>query len=248
MMPFVPSVYSSVMLRRIKVSQATCHPFHVGNHGTLEVMVSNPSALPLPAVSIQVPDSEDNAQCDMKGRSQTLLRLPIKGETRGTTQAPPLRIQTLFPFSMFTTWKTFSPDGEYVVYPAPEPNAPIWPDSLEHGSRKVRRGEDVIGFRQHHHDDPLNIVDWKATAKAGYAVVREYQDQDSVLYFAWDQVTQLDTEQGVSRLTAWILMADSQGRSYCLDLPGEAGVPPDAGDAQKHACLTALANYRKPAS
>lgn len=263
-LPILPSLYSSWIMRRISIPRAHCYPFHAGSYGTLEVSVANASRFPVPAFSLgeytPAPRSWgglargaamglDPPLGTAKGvllpRQTQQMRLAIAGERRGTHQAPRLRADTRFPFSFFTTWKTFYPQGEYVVYPEPELGAPAWPDTLEHGSRKVRRGEDVVGFRGHHHDDPLNIVDWKASAKTGSMVVREYQDQDSVLHFDWAQVAGLPTEQAISRLTSWILMADSQGRAYCLDLPGAQGVPAGAGDTQKHLCLTALADYKR---
>jgi uncharacterized protein (DUF58 family) len=250
MLPLLPAFYSWLFLRRISITDAFCHPFHAGNHGTLQFTLNNAGRLPVPAVNIAQPlpkdeGGEHSTFTHLGAKDRQQLKLPVMEHSRGTRKAPALRVQTKFPFSMFTTWKTFQTQGEYVVYPSPEPNAPHWPDALEQGSRKVRRGEDVVGFRPHRYDDPLNIVDWKATAKLGHMVAREYHDQDCVLFFSWEEVSQLDTEHAISRLTAWILMADAQGRSYCLDLHEGPFVDVGSGEAHKHACLGALADYKK---
>ena len=252
-LPLLPALYSWIFMRRVSITEAYCHPFHVGRHGTLQFTLGNAGRLPIPGLRIDKPQSdkmdapvEHSAFTHLKGRDQQKLKLAVLGEERGRRPAPKLRLQTFFPFSMFITWKTFQTQGEYVVYPEPEPNAPPWPEALEHGARKVRRGEDVVGFREHRHDDPLNIVDWKASAKLGRTVAREYHDQDCILYFSWDEVAHLETEQAISRLTAWILMADGHGRTYCLDLPDGAFIAASAGEVQKHSCLAALADYKRP--
>ena len=44
----------------------------------------------------------------------------------------------------------------------------------------------------------------------------------------------------VSRLTAWVLLADAQGLDYGLRLPG-VEIKPGSGAAQRLRCLEALA-------
>lgn len=250
MLPLLPVLYSWLFLRRIHITDAFCQPFHAGNHGTLQFTLSNAGRLPVPAIRIgrfvkKNKKNELSTFTHIRANDRQELRLPVLELVRGTRKAPDLQMQTSFPFSMFTTWKTFQTQGVYVVYPTPESSAPHWPDTLEHGSRKARKGEDVVGFRAHRHDDPLNIVDWKASAKLGHMVTREYHDQDCVLYFSWDEVSHLETEHGISRLTTWILMAESQGRSYCLDLNEGPFVDVGSGETHKHACMRALADYKR---
>jgi uncharacterized protein (DUF58 family) len=47
-------------------------------------------------------------------------------------------------------------------------------------------------------------------------------------------------EQKLSRLCAWVLAADRLDLRYGLRLPG-VDLPPASGEAQRRACLTALA-------
>lgn len=240
-----PSLYVWLAMKKIKCPQAYCRPFHVGQTGFLDITVENKSRFPLPVATIK--QGQHSETFSLGARSSKQVRLPVMAASRGTSLPPELRLESSYPFHIFTTWKTFQPMGNCIIYPAPEMDPPTWPTHVEHGHRKARKGEDVCGFRDYRNDDPLNIVDWKSTAKAGKVIVREYVEQEPVLVFAWEDVEKLEAEAAISRLTAWVLMAHAQGRTWTLDLPGAPVVAHGNTDAHKHACLALLADYRKPA-
>ena len=126
MLPLLPALYSWLFLRRIHITDAFCHPFHACNHGTLQFTLSNVGRLPVPAIRISraVKKNQENKHSiftHIRANDRQELRLPVLEMERGTRKAPALQLQTKFPFSMFTTWKTFRTQGEYVVYPNPEP-------------------------------------------------------------------------------------------------------------------------------
>jgi uncharacterized protein (DUF58 family) len=92
------------------------------------------------------------------------------------------------------------------------------------------------------------MVVWKKMAKADQLVSRDTQQAQH--FELWLDFLQTGAAPGataspegkLSRLTAWVLLADQQGFRYGLRLPTKE-VPPDSGDAHKRACLAALALY-----
>jgi uncharacterized protein (DUF58 family) len=65
-------------------------------------------------------------------------------------------------------------------------------------------------------------------------------------YAAGGNAGQSPLEAQLSRLCAWVLLADKQGTRYGLRL-GALEIGPDLGEAHKRACLQALARYGEAA-
>ena len=87
----------------------------------------------------------------------------------------------------------------------------------------------------------MKLIVWKKFAKSDELVSRDtlhMQRQELWLDFA--RIGGLDVEGRLSRLAAWVLMADEQGLDYGLRLPG-VEIKPASGAAQRLRCLEALA-------
>ena len=97
------------------------------------------------------------------------------------------------------------------------------------------------GVRSYRRGDPLKLVVWKKAAKADELVSRDSQQaQRHELWLDYAQAGALGLEAKLSRLCAWVLLADQHGLDYGLRLPG-LELPPSAGEAHKRRCLEALA-------
>jgi uncharacterized protein (DUF58 family) len=86
---------------------------------------------------------------------------------------------------------------------------------------------------------------WKKAAKAmqtgGELVSRDTSASvHQELWLDWQACGALAPEDRLSRLTAWTLAAHRAGVDHGLKLPGVA-ITPANGDAQRRACLEALA-------
>jgi uncharacterized protein (DUF58 family) len=100
--------------------------------------------------------------------------------------------------------------------------------------------------RVYRRGDPLKLVVWKKAAQAlstgsGELVSRDTQQaQQHELWLDFAQTGASDVELRISRLAAWVLMADRIGMDYGLRLPGQS-IAPERGEAQRRRCLEALA-------
>jgi uncharacterized protein (DUF58 family) len=98
----------------------------------------------------------------------------------------------------------------------------------------------------------LKLVVWKKTAKTDTLVSRDAQQvQRFELWLdlahtglvhptAGAMATGAALEQALSRLCAWVLLADKQSLQYGMRLGGQE-LPPGSGPAHKKNCLQALA-------
>ena len=103
-------------------------------------------------------------------------------------------------------------------------------------------------MRAYRRGDPLKLVVWKKAAKADELVSRDAQQVQR--FELWLDLAHTGIpgataggpplEQAVSRLCAWVLLADKQGLHYGLRLAGQE-IAPGSGEAHRRNCLQALA-------
>lgn len=223
-------------------------PVFAGDRATLEVIVTNPSAARHGlGFGVQMTDSPTQlAYAEITAASQSAVSVGVLAERRGMHPLPLLRIESRFPFGLFRAWSFWRPAGQLCVYPKPEqpcaalPAASAVAGGLAQASRASTGGE-FDGLRPWRRGDTLRQVVWKKVARSGELVSREGRESARrELWLDWTTTRQADTETRLSRLTAWVLLAERQGLAYGLRLPGQE-LPPADGAAHRHAALSALA-------
>ncbi|MEM7199705.1 MAG: DUF58 domain-containing protein [Planctomycetota bacterium] len=116
----------------------------------------------------------------LRHTSELAGRLPAL--PRGVHTAPRAWLASTHPFGAFRARRRLRAPGEIVVYPTPiELSAARTRAELLHqmsGDRLAAGGEDrgPAGLREHRPGDDLRNVHWKATARRGGLVVREWDD------------------------------------------------------------------------
>ena len=111
----------------------------------------------------------------------------------------------------------------------------------------MRSGEEFDGVRAYQTGDPLKLVVWKKAAQSFAAGSHQLVSRDRPFahhHRLWLDIRQTglaDHEARLSRLTAWVLMAEQQGRTWGLRLSGGKEVAPGSGAQHTTRCLEALA-------
>jgi uncharacterized protein (DUF58 family) len=225
-------------------------PVFAGDRATLEVVVTNPgSARHGLGFGVRgAAASKQLAYAEISPAGQTTVAVGMLAERRGLHPLPLLRVETRFPFGLFRAWSLWRPAGELCVYPRPEQPAAALPATAAVAGGPVPRrstaaGGEFDGLRPWRRGDSLRQVAWKKLAHHGELVSREGRESARrELWLDWTQARQPDTETRLSRLTAWVLLADAQGMAYGLRLPGRELAPAD-GAAHRHAALAVLATW-----
>jgi uncharacterized protein (DUF58 family) len=225
-------------------------PVFAGDRATLEVVVTNPgSARHGLGFGVRAAaGSTQLAYAEIGPVGQTTVAVGMLPGRRGLHPLPLLRVESRFPFGLFRAWSLWRPAGELCVYPRPEqPAAALPPAAAVAGGPVPRRstagGGEFDGLRPWRRGDSLRQVAWKKLARHGELVSREGRESARrELWLDWSQARQSDTETRLSRLAAWVLLADAQGMAYGLRLPGRELAPAD-GAAHRHAALEALATW-----
>ena len=190
------------------------------------------------------------AWTDVPAQASSALQVAWAPPARGLHALPALTALTLFPLGTFRVWTVWRPAVQVLVYPAPEahppPLPPGEPQAGHAGSARVQSTGEFDGVRAYRRGDPQKTVVWKKAAQAFAAGRDDLVSRDALstqrqqLWLDFAQCGAAGVETRLSRLTAWVLMADRLGLDYGLRLPGRE-IPPEQGPSHKARCLEALA-------
>ena len=171
------------------------------------------------------------------------VTLTLATSRRGWFRPGRIRVSTEYPLGLFHIWSWLNPDAEFLVYPAAETPAPALPagDGREDEPTRAGAGDDHAGLRDYRVTDPPRLIAWKASARHDTLLVRDAESRsDDALVLDYYTLRGIDRETRISRLTAWVLAAESASQAYLLRIPGST-IGPGIGTVQRHACLRALA-------
>lgn len=188
-----------------------------------------------------------------KGSAQVMLALAT--QQRGWLAAPRIRLHTRFPLGFLRAWSYWRPDLRALVYPAPEMQAPPLPlraageDSPAGGTGQ----EDFSGIRAYRAGDAPRLLAWRQIARldsddGGPLLSKQFDDDSSGSELCIDFTVlpaSMALEHKLSRMTRWVLDAETRGLPYALRL-GPLFLPAALGPAHQAACLGALALYEGP--
>lgn len=220
-------------------------PLFLGGQAQLGVRLHNPSGRPRYAIGLALRDTRHWAWADVPAQGQSDVHIGFSPARRGLQAVPVLTAQTLFPLGAFRVWTIWRPASPVLVYPRPEVPAPALPPGEPVAGQGiaagVRASGEFDGVRGYQPGDPLKLVVWKKFAKSGELVSRDtLHAQRQELWLDYARTGLAEPEARLSRLTAWVLAADSLGLDYGLRLPGQQ-VPLGNGPAHRLRCLEALA-------
>jgi uncharacterized protein (DUF58 family) len=167
---------------------------------------------------------------------------------RGLIEMPRLKLWSGFPFGIWKAWTYWPNNMKVLVYPHPESPAVPLPEMTTdtgQGTGVGKGEEDVASIRPYVLGDSPRRMAWKAMARTDDSVLtKTFEGGDSgELKLEWSSLPKnLDTESRLSRLTRWVIDAESLGARYSLSLPGFKSEL-DFGPSHKQQCLEAMAMF-----
>ncbi|HSX94927.1 MAG TPA: DUF58 domain-containing protein [Hydrogenophaga sp.] len=229
-------------------------PVHAHQAVVLEVRLSSERRRTRHGIGLGVLPEDGGAPAlawaDVPAQGSAELQVAWQPPARGLHALPALTAQTLFPLGTFRVWTVWRPAASALVYPTPEehppPLPPGEPQSGGAGSARVQATGEYDGVRAYRRGDPMKAVVWKKAAQAFAGGRDDLVSRDALssqrqeLWLDLNQCGGMGLEGRVSRLTAWVLMADRLELDYGMRLPGRE-IAPDQGPVHRNQCLEALA-------
>ncbi len=229
----------------LELAFAGVEPVFAGDVARFRIALINPSRSARFQIWLSV-DDDYTEQVSLEPEESQVLALPIATRNRGYVSLPRFAIRTRYPFELFRAWSWLHMELEGLVYPAPASQAPAPPPSITavgHRQHDSRGEEDFAGLRKFHAGDSPRNVAWKAFARSGQLLTKQFSGADTSSQ--WFDFAALDTyalEDRLSILTRWIIDADRRGEDYGLRLPDNV-FPPAHGSSHRRDCLEALALF-----
>ena len=188
------------------------------------------------------------AIADLAAGSAVTMRLERTAPSRGRLALGRVTLSSMQPMGLWRAWSYVHFPIAGVVYPEPEPGAPPLPRGAHgHDITAPGMGEEseFSGLRDYQPGDAPQRVAWKAVARGAGWYTKEFDGSGGggPISLDWAALpAALDTEQRLSRLTAWVLAAERAARPFALRIPG-ATLPVAADRDHRRAALTLLAMF-----
>ncbi|SFM05464.1 DUF58 domain-containing protein [Variovorax sp. OV329] len=239
-------------LRGLAMHLLPPEPQFAGAAAVLRVVLDNARRSARYGIGMAVRGSGAWAWCDVPAQGSSTLDIAFKPEHRGLHPVPPFTAETRFPLGTFRVWTVWRPAARVLVYPAPEAHPPPLPpgeprsDAGQVGGARAQHAGEYDGIRAYRRGDPLKMVAWKKVARAEATGSDDLfsrdtqQAQRQELWLDAQHCGLPEHEARLSRLCAWVLMADKLGLDYGLRVAGRQ-VAPSQGEAHKRQCLELLA-------
>lgn len=224
-------------------------PVFAGDLADFSLVVINSSKLPRYALRLVVPGMAHLEPVDIEANTEQMVQVALPAERRGWRGIPRLKLETRYPLGLFRAWTWWRPNGRYLVYPqAEKPAAPLPTLAVAtgHGVGRAGAEDDVSSLRPWTPSDSSRRIAWTAMARtdSDTLLVKQFEGGEAgelMLDWAGLPLT-MDVEARLSRLTRWVLLADSAGCRFALALPGRT-LGPDGGPGHVAECLEALATF-----
>jgi len=245
----VDMVHTYRNLAQLRLRQGRVAPVFAGEEVQFELQVANRTRLARYAVRADFADMrEPRHVADIAPGVHATLTLAVPTATRGWLEPGRVKLSTRFPLGLFVAWSYWRPAARALVYPRPEDGAPALPLAGGSGSSLRAAGsDDFAGVRNYQAGDSPRQMAWRQIARLdpdiGGALVSKHFEggggEELVLDF--DALpASLDVEVRLSRMTRWVLEAESRALPYAFRL-GAMQLAPASGAAHQAACLRALA-------
>lgn len=200
----------------------------------------------------QAKRSANKTQGEVLQSQETSVTMTLHLHARGYLKTPRLKIQSRYPFGLYTCWTWVTLNSPGIVYPKPIFTPFIVAegqgDDLQTEANLAIGNDEFLGLRSYQAGDSLKHIAWKYLAKGKGLLTKEYDNQQlSMQWLDWNSLQGKSEEARLSHLAGWVLQAEQENRAYGLKLPGQT-IAPHYGDSHRQQCLEALALFNRSAA
>lgn len=259
-MTLVSILHTHRMLLGLQVAVGKVKPVFAGDTAQFQVWIDNRGQLaryalhwhrhPAPASLWKITRNPQFPPqlLDIPSNQRIAITVAVPTQQRGRLALGRILVMTTFPLGLFRAWAYVDLDMTTLVYPQPLGNRflPSGHSAANGGHVNVDSSgsDDFTGYRDYKAGDSPRHIHWKAVAREQGWLLKQFGNTShATVWLTWDAVSHLHhVEAGLSQLCLWVLIADSQGICYGLDIP-ECVLEPATGDTHRERCLQALALY-----
>jgi uncharacterized protein (DUF58 family) len=237
-------------LAHLYVSPGRVEPVFAGDNAHFDLYLENHGRHD--RFSIVLKRGEATTQCDVPARDSARATLIVATDRRGALPLGRVTIETRFPLGLLRAWSYVIPDMDGLVYPKPDlSQLPVPAPEADSGDSVVlgAGADDFSGLRPYQAGDSSRHIAWKAVARGSLLLTKQFTGRAAAqLWLDWNALPRtMDIEARLSRLTRWVLLADTQGLAWGLRIPG-VEIPIGQGAGHRAVCLCELALHKTESS
>ena len=166
---------------------------------------------------------------------------------RGIYKPGRLTLQSDWPLGLWTCWTYLHVDHKAFVYPTAESDPPPLPTlgGPEAKDRlKPATTGDVNGLREYQPGDSMGSIAWKSSARTNGLLSRTFESESASTntILSLEHTGLAEQEAQLSRLCAWVLLAETQQTDYAVQLK-TLSIPQGRGRQHRARALEALSIY-----
>jgi len=244
MMAVISMLFTFRNLAHLQVRAGRAEAVFLCDIAYFQMHFYNPSTLARYQIGLRDSD-EKSISFDAPEKLETQIAFPVHALRRGLLKTGRLTLFTKFPLGLFFAWSYLHFDTDCLVYPKPLNDAPLPQGNAPDGAGKlmIAGDEEFAGLRNYATGDALSHIAWKTYARGQSLQVKQFANPlGEELWLDFADTPDFDEEEKLSRLTRWVLDAETQGFRYGLQLPdGEIAV--NHGSAHRDECLRRLALF-----
>lgn len=232
-------------LLHLSIGPAITAPIFANAAGGFTVQIDNSNYRQRCSIQVFVPNNQRHTvDCEAHGLATWLIS--YRFSRRGWFPLPRFTLETTYPLGLFRAWANIELDQRQLVYPEPLANAllPTEQRGAVAGNLQVEKGDDDFrNLRAYVPGDPLQHVHWKNYARHQSMQTKEFSAAMAKgLWLDWKDTTVYGTEQKISQLTRWVVLANEDNKPFGLRLPATT-IQPGSGAKHYHSCLKQLALF-----
>ncbi|MDD3518804.1 MAG: DUF58 domain-containing protein [Chromatiales bacterium] len=232
-------------LAGLRVIRASTPPVFAGQTALFEYVVESDDGRLRPGLVASIGNDLPVA-FRVPENAQGRFHLALPATRRGRLRPGRFQIYTRYPLGLFHAWSWLEFDQSALVYPRPldsQREMPSGGGGQDGAARVGQDGEDFTGLREYRPGDTLKHIDWKALARTGDLLTREFTEaRGHDIWLDYLALGGLDPETRLRVLCHWVLDAERRGLRYGLRLPGQS-LDPAGGETHRDRCLERLALF-----
>lgn len=190
-----------------------------------------------------------HAREDMRPQeTMKAVRVDVRAWRRGIHKTPPVILETQYPLGLFRAWKVYRPEGQVVVYPAPESGPPLQPRGYDQGEQDQGLRNSPDGdfgeLKNYFPGESYHQIAWKHYARTHELYSKVHwgaEDRHYVIpWSAHSHNQQKNLETYLAYMSGWVRQAIDENASFEMETPS-ASIQPGRGADHAKVCWRALA-------
>jgi len=212
----VSSFYGILNLYDVNIRLLSHDRFFANETSSFRLSIENKSNHDVYAINVKYKEKLHYIK-SIKTTENIIISLDEKFEKRGLFTLEKIELNSLFPLSYESKYKSFTLEDKLIVYAQPKGDSLF--KSLYKSSERHGEIDDFEGIRNFIEGENISSIHWASLAKNDQLKSKNflYENENKTLYFHFHKLKG-DKESKLSQLTLWVLECERYALEFTLEI------------------------------